>query len=89
MKKCLKKSKKSYFRAILPKFGQKWIFLEKKGLCQFLNIPIIFHRAKNQEKSDEPLLRKTPNWQTDRDNGGFIGPSVWRGSKKARVTIIF
>ena len=33
----------------LPRWGQKWIFL-KKGICQFLDIPIIYHRAKNQKK---------------------------------------
>ena len=34
------------FRPFLPKFGLKW----KKGLRQFLNIPIIYQRAKNQKK---------------------------------------
>ena len=33
------------FVPFLPKFGQKWIFLEKKRLRQFLDIPIIYHRA--------------------------------------------
>ena len=50
--KFYKKSKKPYektmwpFWNFLPKFGQKWIFLEK-NLCQFLNIPIIYYCAKN------------------------------------------
>ena len=39
-------------------------FSREKELCQFLNTPIIYHRAKNQ-KSNEPFLRKMPNWQTD------------------------
>ena len=29
-------------------------FLGKKGLCQFLNIPIIYHRTKNR-KSSQPI----------------------------------
>ena len=33
----------------MDKFGQKRPFL-KKGTCQFLNIPTIYHRAKNQKK---------------------------------------
>ena len=71
-----------------PKFGQKWIFL-KKELRQFLNIPIIYHRAKNQKKlmihswdkyrTDRPTGRQT-DWQTH--NGDFIGPSIGRVSKK-------
>ena len=53
--KLITKFKETFFGAIgsfwffLPKFGQNWIFLEK-SLCQFLNIPIIYHHAKNQEK---------------------------------------
>ena len=29
----------------------KMNFPGKKGLCQFLNIPIIYHRLKNQKKT--------------------------------------
>ena len=32
-----------------PNLGKIEFFWEK-GLCQFLNIPIIYHRAKNQKK---------------------------------------
>ena len=46
MEKLSKKYKKNYFVAIL----EFWIFLEK-GLCQFLNSPIIYRRAKNQKKN--------------------------------------
>ena len=49
-KKIHKNTKK--FWAILGsfyQFGQKWISLEKKGLCQFLNIPVAYCYAKNQE----------------------------------------
>ena len=50
MTKFFQKSKKPYLGAIgpfLPKFGQKWMFLKKKRLCQFLDIPIVYHRPKN------------------------------------------
>ena len=40
----------------------------KKG-CRFLNIPIIYHRAKNLKKLN-PLLRKMPNWRTERWTDG-------------------
>ena len=46
------------FWALLGKFGQKWLSLEKKELCQFLSIPIICHCAKNW---NTPLLRKVMN----------------------------
>ena len=36
-------------------------FSHKKGIFQFLDIPFIYHRAKNQKK--QPFLRKTLNWQ--------------------------
>ena len=49
-----------HFGPFLLKFGQKWIFLEKKGS---LNIPIIYHRAKNQKK----LLNHF--WQKRRTDG--------------------
>ena len=47
-------SKQPYFGAILdpfwPNLGKKE-FSWKKELCQFLNTPIIYHRAKNQKKN--------------------------------------
>ena len=47
---------------------------QQQKICQFLNIPIIYHRSQNQKKL-------TSQW-TDRqtDNGYFIGPSVGWGS---------
>ena len=49
MTKFFKISKKALFwchsAPFLPKFWQKWIFLEKE-LCQFFNIYIIYHCAK-------------------------------------------
>ena len=44
---------KTLFWAIFSFFCQNFgenEFSRKKGLCQFLNIPIIYHRAKNQIK---------------------------------------
>ena len=46
MKKVFKKSKKTESGAILRIFGTKFgenEFFRKKGLCNFLNIPIIYH----------------------------------------------
>ena len=52
MSKFFKKTKRTCFGAILGPFS---LNLGKnefswKGLCQFLNIPIIYHRPKNQKK---------------------------------------
>ena len=38
-----------HFGPFLPKFRKKINIPEKKS-CQFLDIPIIYHRAKNQKK---------------------------------------
>ena len=38
----------------MPKFWQNEFFGEKNGLCQFLNIAIIYHRPKNR-KSKRPI----------------------------------
>ena len=61
MTKFFKKLKKNYFVTILgplcPNLRKK-IFSWKKGLCQFLNIPIMYHCEKESEKNDEPILRK-------------------------------
>ena len=56
---------------------------------------IIYHRGKNQKKTNDPFLIKIPKWQTDgntdrqierqtnrqtdRHKGNFIGPPVGRG----------
>ena len=50
-----KKSKKPYFGGhvtILAFFAQIWVKMSFPGkkLCQLLNIPIIYHYAKNQKK---------------------------------------
>ena len=72
MTKVFKKSKKTYFGAILGPFCpnlDKNEFSWKKD-CQFLNNPIIYHRAKNQKKTNEPFLSKMPNWRTDGQTDG-------------------
>ena len=67
--KLFKNSKKTCFGAILspfcPNLGKNE-FSWKKRLSQFLNIPIIYHRPKKPEKTDEPFLRKMPNWRMNR-----------------------
>ena len=57
----------------MPKFEFSW----KKGLCQFLNIPIIYHHVKRSEKTNEPLLKKMPNWQTDRQTDRQTNRQQW------------
>ena len=61
-----KKSKKPYFEAILGTFCQK--FSWKKGLCQFLNTPIIYYCAKNQNKlmTIPEKNAKLKDWQKER-----------------------
>ena len=90
-----KSFQKFHFGAIFTSLSpnlDKNEFSWKKGLCQFLNIPIIYHHAEKSEKNNEPLLWKMQKWRTDRqtdrqtdgrtDSGDFIGPSVGRGSNK-------
>ena len=65
------------FWVFLTKFGQKWIFLEKRALSVFRYSNYLSLRQK-LEKTIQQFLRKTPNWCTDRqtDNGDFTRPSV-------------
>ena len=70
MTKFFKKHRKPYFWAILGTFCRilgKNEFPWKKGLCQFLYIPIIYHRAKNQKKLQDRFWEKR---QTDRQTDG-------------------
>ena len=64
MTKFFKKSKKPFFGAILdsvcPNLRKNEISW-KKELCQFLNITIIYHRAKTQKKTNQVCLRKMSN----------------------------
>ena len=86
--------KKSYFCAILspfcPNLGKNE-FSWKKGLCQFLDIPIIYHRAKNQKKIlshfwEKRLTDGRTGGQTDElTDDDFIEPYVGRRSNKDDV----
>ena len=66
-----------------PKLGEKCIFWEK-GLCQFINIPNIYHVAKNLKKK-RPIPDKNSELQMDRqtEDSDFIGSSEGQGSKKS------
>ena len=60
---------------------------KRKGLCQFLNIPIIQHRAENQKQlMTHSSEKRRTDGGTDRqtDNGDFIGSSVGRGSRRRK-----
>ena len=61
----------TFLDPFLPKFEQKWIFLEN-GLCLFLFLL-------------STIMRKMSNWLTDRqmENSDFKGPSAGRGSNEA------
>ena len=71
-----------HFGSLFIKFGQKWIFLNKKSLSFLFKYSNYILSCKKLEKTNEPFLRKTLNWLTDgqRDNGDFVRPSVGRGS---------
>ena len=64
-----KKSKKNlfwgHFGPFLPKFGQKWIFLEKIALSVF-RYSNYLSLCQKSAKTFEQFPRKTPNWRTDR-----------------------
>ena len=72
-----------YFASFFTKFAQKQTFPGKKGSAIF-EIFQLSTTCKKSEKTNEPFLRKMPNWQADGQlyNGDFKGPSVWRGSNK-------
>ena len=85
-----KKSKKNlfwgHFGPFLPKFGQKWIFLEKIVLSVF-RYSNYLSLCQKSAKTFEQFPRKTPNWRTDRqrDDCDFIRPSV---GKFFRITCL-
>ena len=73
MTKFFKKSKKPYFGVILDPFCpnlSKNEFSREKGLCQFLDIPIIYHHAKNQKKLMNHFCEKsqTDGWSDRQTN---------------------
>ena len=64
---------RGHLGSLLPRFKQNWIFLEKKRLWQFLYIPIIYHRARNQKKLMSHFWGKRHTYgQTDRQAGRQI-----------------
>ena len=66
-------------------FAQIWAKMNFPGKKGSVDIPIIYHRAKNQKKLLNNFWQKRrTDGRTDRqtDNGDFIGPFVWRGPKK-------
>ena len=71
-----KKSRKSYFWSILsPQIWAKTNFPGKKELSQFLDIPIKYHRAKNQKKLMSHFWKKhqTGRWMDRRTDGWTDG----------------
>ena len=82
MTKFFKKSKKPYFRAMwpfwpfLPKFGQKWIFLEKKFLSVF-KCSSYLRSCPKSEKTNMPFLWKMLNWQMDGQTDGRTDRQPW------------
>ena len=88
MRKFFKTSKKLCFGVILSNFCpnlKKNEFSWKKGLCQFLNNPIIFHGAKNLKKITTHPLKKCQTADGQTENSDFIRPSVGQGSKKSNL----
>ena len=57
------------FMVVFSKFEQKWFFLEKKALTVFTYSNYL-PSCKKSEKTNEPSLRKMPNWRTDRQTDG-------------------
>ena len=51
----------TFFKKLKNPILGKNEFCWKKGLWQFLNIPIIYHHVKNKKKTNEQFLRKMPN----------------------------
>ena len=72
------------FWTLFADIWAKMNFPGKKG-CQILDIPIIYHRPKNQKKLMSHFWEKGQTTrQTDRQTGNddFMGPFVDQGSKK-------
>ena len=95
MTRFFRKSKKKLFWG---HFWAKWIFLENDSVIFW--IFQLSTTMQKTEKTNEPFLKKIPNWKTDRrtngrqtdrragrqtDNGDLVGPSVWRGSKNYNI----
>ena len=85
-----------HFGPFLPKFGRKWIFLEKKSSVSFQIFQLSTIVPKRQKKLMSHFWEKRRNdRRTDRqadreterqtDNSDFIGPPVRRGSNKLYI----
>ena len=78
MKNSFKKSKKNliwgHFGSFLPKLDKNE-FSWKKELCQFLDIPIIYHRAKISKKY----------WAISEENSKLTDRETDRQEKKLSV----
>ena len=53
------------YRPFLPQFGPKWTLLEKWARLDFKYFTYVPLCIK-ENKTNDPLLRKMPNWLTDR-----------------------
>ena len=71
-----------HFGPFLPKN------FHERRLCQFSNIPIIYHQAKKKKKKKTRLVPELTERQSDRqthrqtESGNFIRLSVGRGPIK-------
>ena len=77
--------KKNYFGGHFDLFGSnlgKDKFSWKEGLCQFLNIPIIYRRAKNQKKLIwHSWGKRWTDWLKDGQTTDFAWLSAGQSSK--------
>ena len=73
---------------------QIWIFLEKR-LCQFLNIPIIYHRTKNQKKrkcyswGNAELTNGWTDSQKDGQTTMILWDSLWEEDPVIKAILSF
>ena len=74
--KFLKNPERTYLGPFYPNLGKNE-FSWKKELCQFLDIPIIYHCAKNQKKNCRAISEENTKL-TDRqtDDIDFIRPYI-------------
>ena len=65
----------AHFDPLFPKKGKTGFFPKNRAPSLFC-VYWTLTSCKKSEKTNEPILRKTRNWQTDRQTGGreFIGP---------------
>ena len=68
--------------SFLPKFGQKWISLEKRALTRYSNY---LPSCQKSEKTNEPFLRKMLNWRTNRETNGDLKDPPLEGVQKTFI----